>query len=396
MTKSQTKILYLVTQSDFGGAQRYVYDLATNLSKNFIAVVASGEQGYDGELAKKLQERNIRYVCLPRLKRAINPWHDFLAFWQIVKLIKKEQPDIIHLNSSKISILGSLAAKWCQMSGARPTARGSGTGAVKCQVFYTVHGWVFNEELAMWKKWFYKTAERFTARFKDKIICLSEFEKNNTTKNNIAPAQTISVIYNGRGAIDFLPREQAREKLGISQDAFVIGAIGNLSKNKGYKYVIATIQNIQSSSWRTISNIQYLIVGEGPERNNLESKINAIKSNIRLFGALEDASHYLKAFDIYVCSSVKEGLPYSVLEAMQAGLPIVATTVGAIPEVITDKKNGLLVEPKNSEELAEKIKYLIDNPDVAKKFGEQAKEDVIKKFNLERMVEETQTLYLNP
>ncbi|MFA5359222.1 MAG: glycosyltransferase family 4 protein [Patescibacteria group bacterium] len=380
------KILYLITQSDFGGAQRYVYDLATSISKNFTAVVAGGEQGYAGELAKKLQEKNIRYVCLSHLKRAINPRHDFLVFWQIVKLIKQERPDIIHLNSSKISILGSLAAQFIRIFAIRRLAFHS-----QISIIYTVHGWVFNEDLPAWQEWFYKTAERFTAYFKDKIICLSEFEKNNTIKNNVAPTEKISVIYNGREAIDFLPREQAREKLGIPRDAFVIGAIGNLNKNKGYEYLIKAVKKLQILDFK----LQIVIIGQGLEFNNLKSKILNLKlsDKIKIMGNIPDAAKLLPAFDLYVCSSVKEGLPYTILEAMQAGLPIVTTTVGAIPEVVTDKKNGLLVEPKNPQALAEKIQYLIDHPDVAKKLGEQAQEDVREKFSLERMVEETEKIY---
>ena len=178
------KILYLATQSDFGGAQKYVYDLSANFSKNYAITVAGGEQGYKGELAQKLAEKNVKYIYLSHLKRAISPLHDWLAFWQIVKLIKQEKPDIVHLNSSKISILGSAAAKWCQMSG------------VKCQVYFTVHGWVFNEELSSGKKLFYHALEKWTAKFKTRIICLSEFEKRNTIEQKIAPAEKISIIYN--------------------------------------------------------------------------------------------------------------------------------------------------------------------------------------------------------
>jgi len=378
------KILYLVTQSDFGGAQRYVFDLSTNLayrqagfSQKYDVVVASGEPsfakataGKHGELRERLQGQGIRHIYISHLKRAILPWHDWLAFWQIVKLIKSEKPDIIHLNSSKISILGSLASKWCQVSG------------VRCQVYYTVHGWVFNEELPFWKKTLYKKLEKFTARFKNQIICLSEFDKQNAIKNKIAPAEKISVIYNGREQINFLSRDEAREKLNIPKDTTAIGSIGNLYKNKGYEYLVKAISQLSGV------NCQVLIVGDGPERKKLKKE-----KNIKLPGNIPNASQLLPAFNIYVCSSIKEGLPYTILEAMQAGLPIVSTNVGAIPEVITDGKSGLLVELKNPEQLAEKIKYLIDNPDIAKRLGEQAKKDVAEKFSLKQMIEKTEELY---
>jgi len=377
MAESQTKILYLVTQSDFGGAQRYVFDLASNFSQKYAIIVAGGEQGHQGELTKRLKEKNIEFRHLSHLKRAISPLHDWLAFWQIVKLIKKEKPNIIHLNSSKISILGSLAAQYV-----------SRIISYKLYVIYTVHGWIFNEELSAGKKYFYLWCERFTARFKDKIICLSEFDKQNAIKQKIEPAKKISVIHNGIKPINFLSKEEAREKLNIPQDAVAIGTIGNLYKNKGYQHLIKAFK---------ILNIKYLIlniIGEGPESKNLKSEILNLKldKKIMLIGNIPSAASLLSAFNIYICSSIKEGLPYSILEAMQAGLPIVSTNVGAIPEVIADKKSGLLVEPKNPDRLAKKIKYLIDNPEVAKRLGENAKEKV-KEFSLEKMLEKTEELY---
>ena len=377
------KILYLVTQSDFGGAQRYVYDLATNLSENFTIIVAGGEQGYEGELVKKLNKSGIRYLPLSHLKRAISPWHDWSAFWQIVHLIQTEKPDIVHLNSSKISILGSLAAWWCKVP----------------KIIYTVHGWVFSEDLPLGKKYFYKILEKLTARFKTDIICLSEWEKQNTVRRQIAPAKKISVIYNGIAPINFLSRPEARAQLAkiagaqIDDQTILIGSIGNLYKNKGYEYLIEAIKisNIQYP----ISNIKLIIIGSGPEQNNLQLQINnyELQNKIILTGSIGDAAQLLSAFDIYVCSSVKEGLPYSILEAMQASLPIVATNIGAIPEIITNNQNGLLAATQNPGSLAIKIKYLIDNINIAQQLGEQAKKDVKEKFSLEQMIKKTANLY---
>lgn len=375
MPKSQTKILYLITQSDSGGAQKYVYDLSANFSQKYNIIVASGEsafnrrdkQGYKSEMAQKLDDRGIKYKYIPHLKRAILPWRDFLAFWQIVKLIKSEKPNIIHLNSSKISILGSLAARWCKTP----------------KVIYTVHGWVFNEELPAWKKAFYKTLEKFTAKFKNQIICLSEFDKQTAIKQKIVPAEKISVIYNGIAPIKFLPRDEARKKLKIHDGTILVGTIANLYKTKGLNYLIEAMNQVSGT------RRQVLIIGDGPEKNNLESS----NDKITLAGNIPNAASLLSAFDIYVCSSIKEGLPYTILEAMKAGLPIISTDVGAIPEIITDGKNGLLVEPKKPEQLVEKIKYLIDNTDIAKKLGEQAKKDVAEKFSLERMLKETEKIY---
>jgi len=374
------KILYLITQSDFGGAQRYVYDLATNISVKYNIIIGGGEQGAIGELAKKLQNQDVKYINITHLKRAINPYHDILALWQIIQIIIREKPDIIHLNSTKISVLGSLAGKIYLTLINRQASM---------KIIYTVHGWVFNENINYYKKIIYKKLERLTARYKDKIICLSELDKKNAIENKIQPRGKLIVIYNGREQIKFLSRQEARQKLNIASDVIAIGSIGNLYKNKGYNYLIEMFQFIKNTRYKIF------IIGEGCERNNLEKSIKKLKlnNNINLFGNLIDASQYLKAFDIYICASVKEGLPYSILEAMQAGLPIVSTKVGSITEVIAESQSGLLIEPKNPQALAEKIKYLIDNPETAKKLGEQAKKDVVKKFSLKQMITETEKIY---
>lgn len=390
------KILYLITQSDFGGAQRYVYDLATNLSQNslfqgdkFDIIVAGGEsasdqrdkQGHNSELAQKLHEKDIRYIYLSHLKRVISPWHDLLAFWQIVKLIKTEKPNIVHLNSSKISILGSLAAQLIRIKFA--------SNSHLIRIIYTVHGWVFQEELPWWKRTFYRVLEKWTARFKTHIICLSEFDKQTAVKQRVVPANKISVIYNGIKPIDFLPRDEARKRLGIPDNTILIGAIANLYKTKGLKYLIQAISQLSGV------RCQVSIVGEGPEHAQLENLIqqNKLTDTVILTGNIPNAAQLLPAFDIYVCSSIKEGLPYTILEAMQSGLPIVSTRVGAIPEVIADGENSLLIETKNSAQIAEKIKYLIAHPNIAKRLGEEARKDVLEKFGLERMIKKTKEVY---
>jgi len=378
------KILYLITQSELGGAQRYVFDLAKNLQNEFNITVAFGEQGEKGELVRQLQRANIKYYALPHLKRAICPLNDFLAFIEIIKLIKKIKPDIIHLNSSKISILGSIATKMCFMF------------HITCYVIYTVHGWVFNEPLPKWKKFFYKYAEKFTASFKNKIICVSEFDRQIAIQQKIAPEKKLITIHNGIKPVDFLPKQEALQKLmpntyNLKPNTQIIGTIGNFYKTKGFKYLIKATKLLIDKGLK----IKIIIIGEGEERKNLEKLIkqNNLSNNFILTGKINNAAQLLPAFDIYVCSSVKEGLSYTIIEAMQAGLPIVATKVGGNPELIEDNKTGLLVEAKNPQMLAEKINRLTNNPKLSQELGEQAKIKAEEEFNLERMVKKTKEIY---
>lgn len=391
------KILYIITQSELGGAQRYIFDLADNLKGEFNISVAFGssrcsssetdEQGDKNELAKQLDKIGIKYYTIPHLKRAISPINDFLTIIEIIKLIKKLKPDIIHLNSSKVSILGSTAAKICYVL------------RVPCYVIYTVHGWVFNEPLSPIKKTFYKYAEKFTALFKDKIICISKLDYEIAKNQLKIPEKKLTLIHHGIRQINFLPREQARQKLSqvtnyqLPVTNIIISTIANLYKTKGLEYFIETIKILTTNYELPITAI---VIGEGDERKNLENMIgqNSLKSKFFIAGKIKNAAELLPAFDVYVCSSVKEGFPYSILEAMSAGLPIISTNVGGIPKMINDKKSGLLVKPKNPQVLADKIKILIEDKKLRDTLGEQAKKNVKEKFNIEKMIEKTKEVYL--
>jgi len=377
------KILFFLTQSEFGGAQRYSLDLANNLKGDFTIAIALGEQGNDGKLANILHKNNIPYFVIPHLKRRISPVNDWLALFEIIKLIKSYQPDIIHLNSSKISILGSLAASLTKLSAAYRRLR----------VFYTVHGWVFNEPLPAGLKYFYIWAEKFTARFKNKIICVSEHDRQTALQYKVSPAEKLITIHNGLTPVDFYPKEEAKKILNLKTESLIIGSIGNLYKTKGYEYFIQAANILINQSHLPIT---FLIIGQGRERKNLAGLINQynLKNNFILAGSIDNAARLLPALDIYICSSVKEGLPYSVLEAMQAGLPIISTNVGGVPEMIENNKTGLLIKPAEADDLAKKITTLLNNKALALNLCQRAKIKATTEFSLEKMVEKTKKLLL--
>lgn len=370
------KILYLVTKAEAGGAQKYVLDLVSHLDKNqFQAVVAAG--GDTSEfLFQHLQEQQIPYFNLKYLKKEINPIYDFLGFWEIFYLTKKFRPDIIHLNSSKAEILGSLAAK---LAGIK-------------KIIFTAHGYVFNEPMSKFKRNFYIFLERFCSRYIHKIICVSSFDRQTALDHKIAPADKLIVINNAINLTDykFLNCEQARQELGkiLNLDLVnkkIIGTIANLYKTKGLEYFIEAAGLINSPDY------VYLVIGEGDEREKLESRIKKLRlKNFILVGLMPQASRYLKAFDIFVLPSVKEGLPYTILEAQVAGLPIIATNVGGLPDIIKNNKNGLLIEPKNPQMLADKIKLLLTDQDLYQRIKNNTHID---QNNFSKFIEQTVSLY---
>ena len=368
-----SKILYIVTQSEFGGAQRYILDLATNLpiEHYHVAVAAGG----NGELFAKLKEKNIRTYQLKNLVREINPIKDLKAYFEIKKLLKKSKPDVLHLNSSKAGVLGAVAGRHAGIK----------------KIIYTVHGFVFNEPLPWWKKQIYLWTEKFSTRYKDKLICVSEFDRQVGIKNKIKPKKLIT-INNGVDKLAILDKQTARTKLNLPIDKKIIGTIAHFYPTKGLFYLIQAAQVVVKQFPQTI----FAIIGDGQLKNQLEHEINKLnlKNNFLLLGSKQKAGQYVSAFDIYVSSSVKEGFPFSILEAMAAGLPIASTNVGGIPEMIKDNVSGLLVESKSSDALAQALLKILQNKNLVKKLGSQAKIRVAQKFSLQKMIQETKKLYL--
>jgi len=375
------KILFLITQSNFGGAQRYVFDLATNLNKEKyeVAVAAGG----DGPLFDKLKSADIQIFKRKCLKRPICPTCDIEAYFKLKRLFKEWRPDILHLNSSKAGILGSLAAR-----------------NLPIKIIYTVHGTVFQPPFSSFMSKFFLWLEKWTAKYKDKIICVSEHDRELWLQNRAAPAEKLVTIHNGINLdIDFLPKDEARQELlnGYNPDFKnyqIVGFIGYFYPDKNLATLVKAANLILNSPKLKEKKILFAIIGSGPQEESLKSEVKSLKldNKVLFLGALPQAHKYLKAFDVFAMPSVKEGLPYAILQSMAAETPIVASDVGGIPEMITDNFNGFLIRPHDSETLAEKILQILENPDLAQRFTE-ASQERIKEFSLDKMIEQTQSQY---
>jgi len=346
MTK---KILFIITQSEFGGAQRFLANFTTALNKNkYDIAVGAGPEGDDKNgLLSFLEKKGINTKHLKYLRRGVNPLFDYLGMVEILGLIKKEKPDTLFLCSSKAGALGALAGRL--------------TGVKK--VIYRIGGWAFNDPWPYWKKKLYILIEKWSAKFKDIIINNSESDRKQAINLKIKPKDKIITIYNGINteSLEFVSRKTARKFLKFKDSDFVVGTIANDYPSKGLKYLKKAAKDLPS--------IKFVIIGTGNK-------------------FIPDAYKYLKAFDIFVLPSVKEGFPWTILEAMAAEVPIVATKVGAISEI----QPGLLVEPGNSKELSSAIRKLLKNRDLRNKLTNQSKKTVKDKFSLERMVNNVEKL----
>lgn len=364
---NNAKILYIITQADGGGAQKYVLSLA----KHFGGAIAAGFEAE--KLFQDAKELGIPTFQLKYLKRNINPFYEPLAFLELKKLIKKQRPDIVHLNSSKAGFLGSLAGK---LAGAK--------------VIFTAHGFIFNEPRPWIEKQFYLILEKWASRFRDFIITVSNADKESALRHHLINEHKISTIHNGIPNIDFLPQEEARLQLGIDTNKFIFGTVANFYKTKGLHILIQAVLMLSDE----IKNQSlFLIIGDGPEFNNLKSKIKnlGLENIIKTLGQIDNAAKYLRALDCFVLPSLKEGFPYVLLEAMQAGLPIIATNVGGNKEALDEA--GLIIPPNDPHALKTALAACLGNNKPSLDILSKRAMLRSKLFLQERMLKETGQVY---
>lgn len=394
------KILYLITKSNFGGAQRYVYDLATEMKKRGHDVVVGfglpAQAGGNGPLAQKLAEASVRTIAIEELERDVNLLADFKTFLRLLDIFAAEQPDIIHLNSSKMGGLGALAARlWNAWNW---IFKFFGRGGHTARIIFTGHGWAFNEERTDFQRFLIGCAHWLTIQLAHQTIAVSR-----KTREQVGALpfswHKLTVIYNGMGFVTTLSREEALsiilgDKKGVflSDAPLIVGTLAELHKNKGLSYAIEGIAQLKK---QIDTKVVFLIVGEGEEHSRLETDIArlGLSGSVFLAGHRENAMVLLSAFDIFLFPSITEAFPYAILEAGKVGLPIIATAVGGIPEVIDDMESGVLIQSKNPGEVARALSYLIKYPERRRELGNAIAKRIADRFNVETMVNKTLALY---
>ncbi|MFZ2484880.1 MAG: glycosyltransferase family 4 protein [Minisyncoccia bacterium] len=363
MTILTMKILYGITKSNFGGAQRYVFELAVEMKKqgHDIAVLCGG----NGPLVGKLVTEKIRTIRISEMRRDIYIGEEIESFFKILKVLRSEKPDVFHINSSKMGGLGALAGR---IAGTK-------------KIIFTAHGWAFNELRPTWQKVLIKLFVWATILLSHKTICVSDKMRRDTEgwpfiKNKLV------LIHNG--VLGFYLTQRIDK-------SFTVGAIAELHKIKGLDILL--------TAWsKFIKNheAKLVIVGEGEERESLQNMARnmGISSSVTFKGFVDNARLLLSGFDIFCMPSRSEGLPYSLLEAGLASLPVIATRVGGIPEVIENGANGVLVPPEDAETLFSSLVLLEGDEELRKRLGENLKASIQEKFSFKKMVEKTSELYL--
>lgn len=340
------KILQVITLSELGGAQTVVANLSNALCHQHEVIVAAG--GRNGGMWNLL-DCKVKREPIDDLKRELSLFHDFVTLFSLLKLYFKYKPDIIHLHSSKIGVLGRIAFP-------------------KRKIVYTVHG--FDSIRVAYRK--YLPIERILQNNCKAIVAVSEYDKMNLLKEGVK--SNVHLIHNG---INRTLGSPVPESLSFSSFKKKVLCIARAAKPKRMDIFIETARLLPQYAFIWIGNVE---------------DIDPPLSNIFFMGNIPNAGKYNQIVDLFMLSSDFEGLPIVILEAMACGIPIVASKVGGINELVIDDKNGYTVG-NNPDIFAEKIRYILDSPEICHNYGTNSQGFYSENFTIDKMVNKYLYIY---
>lgn len=370
------RVLIVVTRGEVGGAQRSVLELARQLHAREIEVVVGfGEGSY---LENALARKNIPVVHFTSLKRSRNPFLNLRFAWEIHRYLAQHPVNAVHFNSSN-TLFGAIGA---QLSRPSPKTVFTFRGLSVLDSGYKTN-WVIKK--------FYWVVFKVLLQFIDEKVFVSHTNFEAAKKMKLISSGY--VIYNSVTPPIFLSREEAiaalQQKIGVSLDStFLIGSIGRLAYPKNYEFLISLFPELLQK----IPEAKLVIIGEGPERKKYENLIarHSLGDKIILAGAIEDASRYLKAFDLFVLPSLYEGMSLTLIEALHAGVPVLASDVGGNKELLGDA--GKIYPPGDSRACIESmIRIALINEEKTALSG--AAEHRKKQFSVDAMAENYRSLF---
>ena len=359
------KILYVITLPQIGGAQVHLLTLVTELLKReHEAAVVVGAAGW---LTEQLEERGIQCVVLPTLRREIAPACDFAALWRLRRIIKEYQPDLVHCHSSKAGLLGRIAA------------RSLGIPAV-----FTVHGWAFTEGVASTKRRIYECIEWLGGFFAQRIICVSAYDRKLGAAALGKHREKMVTIYNGVS-------EDAPRYTGIMQDPLHLVMVARFSQPKAQGDVLQALFHLNACGM----NIHVDFVGDGAElasARQLAERLS-LSGQVRFLGSQTHVEELLPHYDGFLLISRWEGFPISILEAMRAELPVIASDVGGVCEEVLHGTTGLLVRRDNVDDLTEKLQYAAMHREEFRAMGRAGRQSFLENFTTDKMMERIMSVY---
>lgn len=353
MGVTRPRLLYVVTLAEVGGAQSYVEGLLEAASDEYDVLVAAHG---DGPLRTAAARAGVEFVELRYVRRPLSPVLDLLGLIELIRLFRRTKPAIVHLNSSKVGTLGRLAA----------------TAARVPVVVFTVHGWAFKATSGV-ASTVYLYADRLTRNLVSAVVCVSQTELSRGLEARVCRAETSVVVPNAVAVAETPPGTPASSK------PLHVVWVGRLADPKDPVTLLRAVAELPAGALRLD------ILGDGPLRPELESLAAelGVRSSVEFHGEVTDVPRRLARAGAFVLASRSEGMPISILEAMAAGLPVVASDVGGISEVVVDGVTGFVVPPRDPAALAAALDRLLDDDGGRAALGRAGWERARARFSLE-------------
>jgi glycosyltransferase involved in cell wall biosynthesis len=393
MMTTKPKVLRIFNRLILGGPVLNALILTKFLADEFDTEMLSGIKD-EGEVdaASLIKKYDAHPIYLPAMRRSINPLQDFIAFWQLIKYIRKAKPQIVHTHASKPGLLGRLAAYYCKVP----------------VIVHTFHGHACHNYFGKIKTYLYIAIERFLAKKSTKIIAISEQQKYELgTLYKICDPSKIAIVPLGFDLDAFYQHQSQkriafRQKYQIANDEIAIGIIGRLVPIKNHQLFIDALQKVIA---QTNKKIKIIIVGDGDELQNIQNSITKHQLSFNYYPAEPKAQQFTftswifemdavyAGLDIVCLTSLNEGTPVSLIEAQAAGKAIVTTNVGGVMDVVLENKTALITPSEDVDAFANALLQLVDNDSLRNAFGTNGLENVKVRYDKARLLSDTSNLY---
>jgi glycosyltransferase involved in cell wall biosynthesis len=355
------RLMYIITRAEHGGAQSHVLDLVRGFHNDYDISVAVGEEGF---LTEACRADSIPVHLIPHLEREIRPWSDSRALFETLRLIRRERPDLIHAHTWKAGFVGRIAARLRRIPS-----------------IYTVHMWHFGRELPPAWRIFGPGLERTAARWSERTITVSRSGSEVGRQYRIAAPSRMVAIHNG---IEDSPERAYPGRNSIP----VVVMVARFTSFKDHETIVRAFAELNIPA-------RLQLVGDGPTRAATERLVDGlgIRDRVEFPGDRNDVTQLLCRADVFVLASKLDNLPISILEAMRAGLPVIASDVGGISELVQHGETGLLVPPFSVAPMAYALADLLSDRGKRLRLGRAGRARYEMRFSLDRMIKQTRAVY---
>lgn len=380
-TIDRVKVLRIIARLNIGGPAIHTILLTARLdNERFESMLVAGVEGkYEGNMLDLAAAKGVKRIIIPQLRRNIDPIGGLIALLKLYRLMCREKPHIVHTHTATAGLLGRLAAKLAGVP----------------VILHTFHGHVLRGYFGPLRSKALVWMERLLARLSDRIVTVSEGQKRELAGYGIAPLEKITVVRLGFELEDLLAceshRGELRRELGLTDENKLVGIVARLVPIKNHHLFLQVAEVVAEA----VPEARFLVVGDGELRDELEACALdwRLDGRVLFTGWRQDLPRLYADLDVVALTSINEGTPVSLIEAMAAGVPVAATAVGGVPDVIVDGETGYLVKAGDVKGMAEAIIELLKNPKKAREMGQEGRDAVYPKFAAQTLIANVEGLY---